>query len=202
MLEILIKPAIVQIILLSVQTLLYFGIQKFEGPAHDVSSRWDAKIPYWPPSVFVYILWFPLIAVFPLCLYWYSWEIYQTYLAAVIIDILISLTVYMLYPSSFRRPNPPDGFVGWVMKIVYRCDYKGKNCMPSMHCSMCFIIVFFSLGCMGYHVVLYSGALLLAVLIVLSTVLTKQHVIIDVLTAFLVAMLATGGGMLINAQWA
>ena len=181
---------IFQIILLCVQTGLYFGIQKFEGPAHDVSCKLDKRIPYWPYSVFIYVLWFPLIAIFPLCVYWHDQIIYWVYISAISTDILISIIVYVIYPSSFERPDPPNGLIGIVMNIVYKCDYKGKNCMPSMHCSMCFIIIFVSYMCWEYNILLYSGFITLSILIVLSTVLTKQHVIIDVITGLLAAILS------------
>ena len=82
-----IYAVIFQAILLLVQTGLYFGIQKFEGPAHDVSCSIDKKIPYWPYSVFIYVLWFPLIAVFPLCLYSHSMDIYWIYIISIVEDI-------------------------------------------------------------------------------------------------------------------
>jgi len=67
--------------------------------------------------------------------------------------------------------------------------------MPSMHCSMCFIIAFFAMLCIPGNVMLYAGFLLLALMIVVSTVLTKQHVIIDVITGLMVAVVAVGVGM-------
>lgn len=181
------KIIIFQAALLACQTILYFGIQKFEGPAHDVSSRLDKKIPYLPHSIFIYVLWFPMIAFYPLCLWVHSAEIYKIYIASIITDIIISTAIYILYPSSFTRPKPPDGFIGKIMRLVLRCDYKGKNCMPSMHCSMCFIVIFTAYMCSAFQPPLYAAFALLAVLIIMSTVLTKQHVIIDVITGFLAA---------------
>ncbi|MGN0658809.1 MAG: hypothetical protein ACI4LA_04305 [Emergencia sp.] len=191
-----INAIILQIILLAFQALLYFGLQKFEGPAHDVSCSLDEKIPYRPYSIFVYILWFPMIFFFPLCLYYHARGLYTIYIISIIADILMSTAVYMIYPSTFERPKTPDGFIGWVMGIVYRCDYKGKNCMPSMHCSMCFIIIFAAAVSMDCCPPLYAGFLVLSVLIVISTLLTKQHVIIDVVTGLFAAAVSLGLGFL------
>jgi len=190
------KHAIIfQTVLLICQGVLYLGIQKFEGPAHDVSSKLDQKIPLWTPSVLVYVLWYPLIAIFPLCLYADAPEQYVWYIAAIIVDIFLSSIVYLVYPASFERPIPPDTVTGRILSILYVCNYKGKNCMPSMHCSMCFIIAFFAMLCIPGNVMLYAGFLLLALMIVVSTVLTKQHVIIDVITGLMVAVVAVGVGM-------
>ncbi len=193
-----IKIILFQAALLLCQTILYFGIQKFEGPAHDVSSSFDKKIPYLPYSIFIYVLWFPMIAVYPLCLYIHSNAIYTIYIISIIADIIISTLIYMIYPSSFTRPEPPDSFIGKIMRLVLRCDYKGKNCMPSMHCSMCFIIMFTAYMSAGFQPLLYTGFALLALMIVISTVFTKQHVIIDVITGFLTAALSFVIGILLK----
>jgi len=190
-----VKVVIFQIILLMVQGILYLGVQKLEGPAHDVSSKLDQKIPLWTPSVLIYVLWFPLIAIFPLCLYVDDPEQYVWYIATIIVDILLSSIVYLAYPSSFQRPIPPDTITGRILSILYVCNYQGKNCMPSMHCSMCFIIAFFAMLCMPGNMMLYIGFLILALMIVVSTVLTKQHVIIDVITGLMVAVVSVGIGM-------
>ena len=67
---------ITQIILLTAQAVLYFGIQPFEGPAHDMSTRVDKKIPFIPWTIFIYILWFPLITFFPMMIHHFSSALY------------------------------------------------------------------------------------------------------------------------------
>ena len=188
----------IQVILLSIQGLLYLGVQKLEGPAHDVSCRLDEKIPFWTPGILIYVLWFPLIAIFPLTLFAVDQECYISYMMAIIVDIVLSCIVYLAYPSSFQRPVPPDSFTGKIVAILYHLDYTGKNCMPSMHCSMCFIIMYFALQVMGTATGLYVAFFILAVLIVISTVLTKQHVIIDVVTGFIAAVIAIGIALLVK----
>lgn len=185
------KNAIIfQTVLLMFQGLLYLGVQKFEGPAHDVKCRLDDRIPFWQPGVFVYVLWYPLIAVFPLFLFDGNRELYVLYILSIIVDIVISSIVYLAYPTSFQRPEPSKKGAGKLVSILHVCNYKGKNCMPSMHCSMCFIIAFFSALCVSEQVLLYGGFFLLSMAIIASTVLTKQHVIIDVITGLLAAVLS------------
>lgn len=187
-----IPPSVItaQIILLSIQAVLYFGVQIFEGPAHDVYLKADDKIPFIPSMVFVYVLWFPLIALFPPMLYHYSHGGYLQHMIALSLDILLSCAVYLLYPTSFTRPNPGHSRSGRIMRFVYRADFKGKNCMPSMHCSMCFLMIL-SCAARTSHmpVPIETVVIILCCLIVASTVLTKQHVIVDVISGIGMAAL-------------
>lgn len=190
------KLAVIQAGLLLFQSLTYFLIQKVEGPAHNVARPVDERIPLVPPMIFIYILWYPLIALFPLLLYDCSGaEAYYAYMAGILLDILVSLAIYMAYPTWFSRPVPPEkGLSGKVLRIVYKGNYKGKNCMPSMHCSMCFFIIMSVAGCPAMAPWIRAAVCVLAGLIVLSTVLTKQHMLIDVLVAVPVALVCYFAG--------
>lgn len=196
------KLIIVTAALLTLQTASYFGVQKLEGPAHDVKSRVDDKIPYKPGFIFVYIMWYPLIAVFPEILYYFSSGDYAEYIIMILTDIAISLIVYIVYPTSFERPAPKNDVLGRIMRIVYRCNYKGKNCMPSMHCSMCFIIIMSAVSCDAMEVGIRSAVCVLAVLIICSTLLTKQHVAVDVAAALILAFICRAVSIGLNSSTA
>ena len=181
---------VIQIVFLSVQALLYFGIQIFEGEPHEIYTRIDAKIPFVPQAIFIYSLWFPLVFFFPLVLHHFSAELYLRHMVSLTLDIVLSCMVYLVYPTFFTRPRPDEKAIGLIMRFVYLVDFKGKNCMPSMHCSMCFLMIFSTVAAAGQFPVALSLCLIVVCLmIVLSTVLTKQHVIIDVVTGLGMAVL-------------
>lgn len=144
----------------------------------------DRRIPVLPQAIFAYILWYPLIAVYPLYIYTLSKEDYRIYMAAIIADIIISIIIYYIYPSSFERPEAPkEGLSGKVFRLIRFGNYRGLNCMPSMHCSMCFIVMLSAVSC---GIIAVSMKLLLCILccmIIFSTIFTKQHVILDLAAA-------------------
>jgi hypothetical protein len=152
----------------------------------------DYKIPLITKAVYIYGLWYPLIAVYPLYLYSCSPKLWFQYFAAIAMDIVFSLVIYKLYPTSFQRPKPDAACLsGKILCSLYVVNYKGLNCMPSMHCSQCFIIIFSAVSCgtgglMPLQAV--SAVCLLAAAIIVSTVLTKQHVLIDMAAAFPLAV--------------
>ena len=181
--EIQIKVLLAEILLLGLQTLLYFGVEAFEGKPHNVAKKIDGHIPFVPAFVYIYVLWFPLILLFPLALFRADPMAYARYQTAILLDIALSLVCYLVYPTSFARPEAPDTISGRAMKIVFRGSYKGLNCAPSMHCSMCYLVLHFVGATPGLPFAVAAIAVPVALGIVISTLFTKQHVVIDALTA-------------------
>jgi hypothetical protein len=177
------QAVIVQAILLAVQGILYFGSSYARKSYCNVMRKIDGHIPFYPPSVFVYILWFPLIAAFPLMLFQFSRAVYLCYLLSILTGVAVSVTVYLIFPTGFERPVPPDTLSGRVLKAVQKSDSRGVNCLPSLHCIQCFTVIWFACACTEMPLLLRAGSVLLSLCITASTVLTKQHTLIDVIAA-------------------
>lgn len=186
-----------QAALLAVQGMTYLLVQRTKRPIHDMERQVDQRIPLVPQFIFAYVLWYPLIAVFPVMLYHFCTAgevVYQSYIISIAADIVLSLLIYWFYPTSFERPEiEGNGLSRNLLRSVYVLDYKGLNCMPSMHCSQCFIILYYSLASTGLGLWQY-GFVALALLITLSTVFTKQHVLIDVAAAIPLAVICIVAG--------
>ena len=195
------KLILVQIILLSFQTVLYFGCEFFQRGIHDVKRPVDDKIPFLPWTVLPYCFWFPLIAFYPLAVFQTDPYSYCGYLMTMVVEIVLSVGCYLVYPTSFQRPVPPDGFWGNFMKIIYHGSYRGLNCAPSLHCSSCFLVIYVSCTCMGMNLWIRIYPILIAVMIVLSTLTTKQHTLIDVLTAVLLFGISRFLGILLTVRY-
>ena len=175
------KLVIVQAVLLVFQIIMYFGCEYFQSGFHDVKRGIDDKIPFVEWSVLVYVLWFPLIALFPIALFYVNEEYYVFYITAMFMEVVLSVICYMIYPTTFKRPKPSDKLSGKLMAIVFKGSYRGVNCAPSLHCSSCYLIIFTAL--MAMHNVTGIISIIVAVAIVISTMTTKQHTVIDVLSA-------------------
>ena len=175
------KVVIVQAVLLVFQIIMYFGCEYFQSGFHDVKRDIDDKIPFVEWSVLVYVLWFPLIALFPIALFYVNEEAYVFYITAMFMEVVLSVICYMIYPTNFKRPKPSDKLSGKLMAIVFKGSYRGVNCAPSLHCSSCYLIIFTAL--MAMHNVTGIISIIVAVAIVISTMTTKQHTVIDVLSA-------------------
>ena len=195
------KLVLVQVILLFSQTLLYFGCEFFQSRIHDVKRPIDDKIPFLPWTVLTYCFWFPLIVFYPLVVFQTDPYSYCGYQMTMVMEIVLSVVCYLIYPTSFQRPVPPDGFWGNFMKFIYRGSYRGLNCAPSLHCSSCFLVICVSFTCEGMSLWIRMFTVLIAVMIVLSTLTTKQHTLIDVLTAVPLFLISRIFGILLTVRY-
>lgn len=194
------KLILIQGILLSFQTVLYFGSEFFQSKIHDVKRPVDDKIPFLPWTVLPYCFWFPLIVFYPLVVFRTDPYSYCSYLMTMVMEIMISVVCYLIYPTSFQRPVPPNDFWGNFMKFIYHGSYRGLNCAPSLHCSSCFLVICVSSTCVGMNLWIRIFTILIAVMIVLSTLTTKQHTLIDVLTAVPLFMISRFVGIMLTLR--
>ena len=195
------KVIFAQVILLLIQVVLYFGVEIFEGKTHNVLTKVDDHLPFSPCWVYAYVLWFPLIAVFPIFAFHADTDSYAVYISAIIADILISTVIYYVWPTSFERPVPPDTFTGRFMKRVYKGSFRGVNCAPSMHCSMCYLIIIGSVICPGLPAAVRIVSIVISAAIVLSTMYTKQHAFVDAASALPLSVLCWYVGKMFPAAW-
>ena len=195
------KLILVQGILLALQTLLYFGCEFFQSKIHNVKRPVDDKIPFLPWTVLPYCFWFPMIAFYPLIVFRTDPCSYCGYLMTMVMEIVLSVVCYLIYPTSFQRPVPPDGFWGKFMKFVYHSSYRGLNCAPSLHCSSCFLVICVSFTCAGMSLWVRGFTVSIAIMIVLSTLTTKQHTLIDVLTAVPLFLISRILGILLTIRY-
>jgi len=92
----------------------------------------------------------------------------------------ICTACYIFFPTTFPRPPLTDGGQDWAIKLVRLLDTPA-NCMPSQHVALGFLSAFFV---QRYNRKLGNWALILGVLISISTLTTKQHYLWDVVAGY------------------
>lgn len=187
--------------LLTGQIILYFGCECFQHRMHNVLRPIDAKVPFVEASVLVYVLWFPLIVLLPLGLYACEPMAYAVYYPAMALEVLVSVACYLIYPTTFERPVPSDTWAGRLMKRVYQGSFRGVNCAPSLHCSSCYLAILAALTCPGMLLLVRILVIVVSLGIVASTMTTKQHAVIDAVTALPVALACWLIGRALPAVW-
>lgn len=168
---------------------VYFGSRLFTGewPHHNIEGKLDQLIPFVPCTVVIYlgcyVFW---IANYILIARQGKQEVCQFFVAD-FLSRAVCLLCYLLYPTTNTRPFvEADGFWNQVMIALYATD-AADNLFPSIHCLVSW---FCYIGLRGKKniPVWYRGlSCVLAVSVCISTLTTKQHVVVDVIGGVLLA---------------
>ena len=158
----------------------------------------DDRIPLVPAFILVYVLSFA---------YWIGGYIiisltgkrnYVNFLLTLVISYAICFLIFIFVPTYIDRvaeggiaQAQQPGVISWLLAFIYRFDgwETGRNLLPSLHClasTVCYLSVRRQ-PAIPKAVRVYT--LIGALLICLSTVLTKQHYIIDVFSGILLALI-------------
>ena len=141
----------------------------------------DAKIPLSPIWAFPYLL---SILWWVGALVWATFKMeYKRFLhfsLCLSITITISYAVYILYPTYVDRPKIIEqDFLSQLVNFIYGND-KPYNALPSGHTYTTLIISIFWFYWKPKQRFLWVG---IAVVVILSTLFTKQHAILDLVSA-------------------
>jgi len=165
------------LILLFAVQLLYVPINRTIRGGVILSLPWDVHVPFWPSWAVPYllsILWWMASFI------WAAWKMedtrYQAFVAAAIAVMLTAYGVYILYPTYVQRPV----LVGhsWQIELVrsiYNNDHL-NNAFPSGHTYTTMLITLFW---WDWHPKLRWLWAAIVVVIILSTLFTGQHNLLD-----------------------
>ena len=190
------KPAL---IILLVNMLTYFGTRVFTQNLvhHNLSNPVDDMLPLVTAMISVYILayvqWVAGYVVIgresrELCYWMYSGEM---------IAKLICLLCFVFYPTTIDRPEiVGNGIFEQLTRLIYEMDAP-DNLFPSIHCLESYVSFRGALYTKKVPVWYKYVMLISTVLVFASTVLVKQHVLVDMLGA----VLAVEFGLFVSKKW-
>jgi membrane-associated phospholipid phosphatase len=169
--------------------LTYKGIQIFTASYVlniNPALPYEALIPFVPATFYIYSLayLFPAVLIFLTDI-----PTLKKIMLGFVFVSLIHYIVFLTFPISYTlRPsiNPNQDFTSWLIYQFYLIDTP-LNSLPSIHVSFVYLTYYFMkkyatprLAHMGHF---------LAYLIAISTILVKQHYILDVFAGLLVSSL-------------
>lgn len=99
----------------------------------------------------------------------------------------ICLALFIILPTTLERPEPAgSGPLVWLLKFIYAADTPADNLFPSIHCLESWVVWRGMGGCTQLHKGVKIGYFVTMVLVFASTLLVKQHVIVDLPAAIVV----------------
>ena len=167
--------------------LAYFPLNNLREPIHSLELTVDDRIPLLPPFVFPYLSLYVLLLVSLWRFLKAETRIFTIAALAIGIDLVISYLVFLFYETQVERPMILGSDVSSsILSWVYSID-KPFNAFPSLHTSLSTLFALLW-GRVGSRT--RPAIVLWALLIIASTLFTKQHYIADVFGGMAVALIS------------
>jgi membrane-associated phospholipid phosphatase len=182
------RVTIPMVLLLSmVPFYLVIAVRARGSVVHAPALALDRLIPLAPAWAVVYGALYAFLIVLPVLVVQQEELIRRTVWAYLTVWIAAYVS-FLLYPTIAPRPDTVtgDGFAAWGLRFLYDAD-PPYNCFPSLHVAHSFVS---ALACHRVSRRLGFAAIGCASLVAVSTLLTKQHYVADVIAGILLALAA------------
>ncbi len=177
------------LLLVTIHLLVYFGTKPFVNGlnAYDITISIDHQIPLIPvfiiPYFLAYIQW--VIGIVAIARYGreYSYKV----LGGEIISKIIVCIIFIVFPTTMVRPEiTGSNLFSRIVVFLYSIDTP-TNIFPSIHCLESYICMKAAIEMKEYDDRFRYGMVIISILVYLSTVFVKQHVVLDFFGAVIVA---------------
>ena len=168
-----------------------FGIiEKRVVDFHVIHTALDDRIPFCEYFVIPYLLWFLYVGVTILyfCMLNPSQKESDDFFSCFFMGSAVFFMISLVYPNvqNLRPAYIGEGFWAGLVKLIYLTDTP-TNILPSLHVYnsvVCLAAIMRNKSCRKRKW-LITGVGILTVSIILSTMLIKQHSVVDVMMALL-----------------
>lgn len=166
--------------------LVIFGvIQSIPASFTQSDCVLDQFVPFMPEAIIIYISFFITLPIVTAVL---PEPHFQATLKAYLLASLVAFLIFIVYPTQHSQ-QPLDMIDKKWIAAIFQCIYsidRASNCLPSLHVTLSVIAALgISNGCPQWKI--HGG--FFASCIIMSTILTKQHHIIDLLAGIVLAVL-------------
>lgn len=181
------KPSarVAWLVVLFLAQLLYFPINRGVQGGVILATPWDAQIPLWPIWSLPYLL---SLVWWGIAFFWAAWKmetkLYRAFIIGTLSVILFSYLIYLLYPTYIERPMIKGrGWTTDIIRFIYSQD-RVYNAFPSGHTYTTVLISLFWSRWFPKKRWLW---ILIAIIVLVSTLFTGQHNLPDLLSGALLA---------------
>ena len=172
-----------------INAFIYFFIKLFITEYNLIGSPLDNYIPFIPSFIYFYMMWYPFEIFSLYYIYKKDKKNYIKTLGVLIISLIIMYLIFIIYPTMVDRPevNSFNSLTTLLLYVAFKSDTP-VNCFPSGHCIICFVMIFSFLKSENITLKNKTIFIIINILIILSTLFVKQHVIYDVIGSFILTI--------------
>jgi membrane-associated phospholipid phosphatase len=167
-------------------------LEQFREPVIIVHSKIDDLIPFMPVFIVPYLIWFFYIFFTTAWFYLHSREDFWNVCRYMCTGMFLALAIYTILPTGLHLRQAVTGtdIFSRMVAVLYQTD-TATNVCPSIHVmnSIAVNAVVQRSDAFKHPRLVKTASYVLAVSICLSTVLLKQHSVIDVFWAIIVEIM-------------
>lgn len=169
------------------KSLIYFITKLFQNNPVYLNNAIDDRIPFIPYFVIFYVMWYLFLILIPLLILKYNKKVFDKYIVVSIVYAILEGIIFILFPTTMnRQPLVVTDISTWIVDIIYKVDTPVCNLFPSAHCAFSILFIISILDVKEVKKEYKILIIISSLLIILSTVFIKQHVVVDVLGALLI----------------
>jgi membrane-associated phospholipid phosphatase len=175
------------LLLIPLVGLIYVHLNQAGEMAYNLVTDLDRQIPFVKAFVVPYLSWYVFLLLGFLYLAYKDRRNYYITLVEFVIGLLICYGVYAIYQTTVPRPELTGS--DWLLRMVewvYRSD-QPFNCFPSTHVLTSYLMMRAYLRTSQVATRYKIIVTVMSLLIIVSTQFVKQHVLLDIVGAVLVA---------------
>lgn len=183
------RVAMMMLLLLVVHLSSYYGAKAIiaDKTGLFMGLPVDDRIPFVPWTVSIYYVCFIFWVINYTNILRTEPEGTYRYMCAEILGKVICFVCYVLIPTVMIRPEVTgEGFFPDIIRMMYAID-PPNALFPSMHCFVSWMCVVGLRGKKEFSLSYRATSVVMAIAVFVSTVTTKQHVIVDAFAAVALA---------------
>lgn len=178
---------------------MYFPINRFAHGGVQLILPVDYLIPLFPAAIVPYLLGNLLFVGLPIWAARYVMEIeFETYVISTLLATVVAYITYLVFPTFVTRPEivSQDVFSRAIV-MLYKVD-QIHNAAPSGHT---FYTLLSFLYLRRWKCRFQPVWLVLMILVLASTLLTRQHYVLDLVCGLALGIVAYTAGIFAGKKW-
>ncbi|MFD0716533.1 inositol phosphorylceramide synthase [Paenibacillus sp. GCM10027626] len=166
---------------------IFYGILNHGGPnVVSLTTDLDERIPFVPAFIIPYLIWYPFILAMLIVFFIKMRRVYYQTLITLCLGLVACYITYYFYQTVIIRPTiTGDGFINWLVSLVY--SDNPYNCFPSIHVLTSYLMLKGMSDCTTLSKTSRLLIFITSWTIIISTLFVKQHFLLDIAGAILLA---------------
>ncbi|WP_330949341.1 phosphatase PAP2 family protein [Virgibacillus sp. MG-45] len=180
-------PHLLSLLIFPILGLIYTYLNTQPSKAIEIPLKVDSYIPFIPIFVIPYIIWYAFIFGYMIYFCFKDLKVYYHALITIVIGEVICFLFYIFFQTTVPRPVlAGNDWITSMVQFIYQND-EPYNCFPSIHVLTTYVIMLAFIQIKKKHLFNTLFVHMMGILIILSTLFIKQHVVLDVIASIIIA---------------